>query len=31
VSVEDIKRLNGGVNFRHLTVGKKIRVAVDKG
>jgi len=31
VSVEDIKRLNSGLNFRHLTVGKKIKVGVEKG
>jgi len=31
VSVEDLKHLNQGMNFRHLTVGKKIRVGVEKG
>ncbi len=31
VSVEDLKRLNGEMNIRHLTVGKKIKVGVEKG
>lgn len=31
VSVEDLKRLNGDVNTKHLTVGKKLRVGVEKG
>lgn len=30
-SVEDIKRLNGELNVRHLVVGKKIKVGVEKG
>ncbi len=31
VSVEDLKRLNGEMNTRHLTVGEKIKVGVEKG
>lgn len=31
VSVDDLKRLNRNVNFRHLTVGEKIKVGVEKG
>lgn len=31
VSVDDLKRLNGNMNIRHLTVGKKIKVGVEKG
>lgn len=31
VSVEDLKRMNGHINTRHLTVGKKIKVGVEKG
>ena len=31
VSVDDLKRLNGDMNTRHLTVGKKIKVGVEKG
>ena len=31
VSVDDLKRLNGNMNMRHLTVGKKIKVGVEKG
>ncbi|HRO39021.1 MAG TPA: LysM peptidoglycan-binding domain-containing protein [Flavobacteriales bacterium] len=31
VTVEDIRRLNGEMNTRHLKVGKRIKVAVDKG
>lgn len=30
-SVEELRRLNGEVNVRHLTVGKKIKVGVEKG
>lgn len=31
VSVEDLKRLNGDMNVRHLVVGRKIKVGVEKG
>ena len=31
VTVEDLKRLNGDMNTRHLSVGEKIKVGVDKG
>lgn len=31
VSVDDLKRLNANKNFRHLTVGEKIKVGVEKG
>jgi len=31
VSVDDIKRLNGDLNTRHLSVGKKLKVGVSKG
>jgi membrane-bound lytic murein transglycosylase D len=31
VSVEDLKRLNGDLNTRHLTVGEKIKVGLEKG
>jgi membrane-bound lytic murein transglycosylase D len=31
VTVEDLKRLNADVNTRHLSVGEKIRIAVEKG
>lgn len=31
VTVEQIKRLNGDLNTRHLNVGKKIKVSVSKG
>jgi membrane-bound lytic murein transglycosylase D len=31
VSVEDLKRLNSDVNTKHLTVGEKIKVGVEKG
>lgn len=31
VTVEDLKRLNGGLNFRRLTPGKKIKVGVGNG
>ncbi|HEX2616002.1 MAG TPA: LysM peptidoglycan-binding domain-containing protein [Flavobacteriales bacterium] len=30
-TVDEIKRLNSGVNLRHLAVGKKLKVAVQKG
>ena len=31
VTVDDIKRLNGDLNTRHLNVGKKLKVGVSKG
>lgn len=31
VSVDDLKRLNGDMNVKHLVVGRKIKVGVDKG
>ncbi|HQV38530.1 MAG TPA: LysM peptidoglycan-binding domain-containing protein [Flavobacteriales bacterium] len=31
VSLDDLKRLNANMNFRHLTVGEKIKVGVEKG
>jgi len=31
VSVDDLKRMNGNMNIRHLTVGKRIKVGVEKG
>ncbi len=31
VSVDDLKRLNGDLNTRHLSVGEKIKVGVEKG
>ncbi|MBK6894760.1 MAG: LysM peptidoglycan-binding domain-containing protein [Flavobacteriales bacterium] len=30
VSLDDLKRLNANMNFRHLTVGEKIKVGVEK-
>jgi len=31
VTVEDLKRLNGDMNTRHLSVGEKIKIGVEKG